>query len=84
VHLDALRGQGEVVPLDAVGGSMLLVRADRHRDGLVFPCWPYGEASARCRPEAAELETEGLGLLAHDMGVGAFGMPDLEVVHKRA
>src|SRR5439155_23477252 len=30
VHMDALRGQGDLVRLDAVGGTMLLVKADIH------------------------------------------------------
>ena len=34
-HMDHLRGRGRV-RLQSVGGTMLLVRADRHRDGLVF------------------------------------------------
>src|SRR5439155_13117162 len=36
-HLDDLRDEGDLVELDAVGGTILLVRADLHRDGLIFP-----------------------------------------------
>jgi hypothetical protein len=83
LHLDDLRSAGEIVELDAVGGTMLLVRADLHRDGLVFPCFPYGEPNPRIRPERGELETEGLGMMAHDMGHQAWGLPNLEIRHRR-
>ena len=83
-HLDDLRDEGELVELDAVGGTVLLVRADLHRDGLVFPAFPYGEANARIRPERGELETEGLGIMARDMGHVCWGRPHLEVLHRRA
>ena len=36
VHMDDLRGGPDLVRLDAVGGTMLLVRADAHRNGLVL------------------------------------------------
>ena len=83
LHLDDLRSEGEIVELDAVGGTMLLVRADLHRDGLVFPCFPYGEPNARIRPERGELETEGLGMMARDMGHQPWGLPHLEIRHRR-
>ncbi len=88
VHLDDLRGGPDLVRLDAVGGTVLLVRADVHREGLIFPAFPYGAASpAVRRPHplgrqiAGEIETEGLGLLAQDMGYQCWGMPNLEVLH---
>jgi hypothetical protein len=99
-HLDELRGRGDLVPLDAVGGTMLLVRADLHRDGLVFPPFPYGRPHPLSRREAfgstrtifsrrgpdvrGEIETEGLGLMASDMGAQCWGMPNLEILHKDA
>jgi ADP-heptose:LPS heptosyltransferase len=84
LHLDDLRETEELVRLDAVGGTMLLVRADLHRDGLVFPTFPYGAESPRVRwdrPVIGELETEGLGIMAHDMGYECWGMPHLEIRH---
>jgi hypothetical protein len=83
VHMDALRGQGVLVRLDAVGGTMLLVKADIHRDGLVFPGFPYGRANPLARPRG-ELDTEGLGIMARDMGHQCWGMPNLEIRHARA
>lgn len=95
-----LRGAGELVELDSVGGTMLLVRADLHREGLVFPPFPYGRMHPRARRAGGrllgwlpplvkllmqgELETEGFAMMAHDMGVGCWGMPQLEVRHKDA
>lgn len=84
--LQDFRGDGEPVALDAVGASVLLVRADRHRDGLIFPPFPYGRESAAMRPshpvwDSGEIESEGFGLLALDMGYQCWGLADLEVVH---
>lgn len=86
LHLDDLRTAGPLVELDAVGGTVLLVRADLHRDGLIFPPFPYGAANPRIRDRqpAGELETEGLGIMAHDMGYQCWGMPHLEVLHRNA
>ena len=83
LHLDDLRSEGDLVELDAVGGTMLLVRADLHRDGLVFPAFPYGLRNPRIRGEKGELETEALGMMAHDMGHRCWGMPNLEIRHGR-
>jgi glycosyltransferase involved in cell wall biosynthesis len=69
-YLDELRGQG-LVRVDSVGGTALLVRADLHRDGLTFPCFPYQQL----------IETEGLAAMARDMGTACWALPDLEVLH---
>lgn len=86
-HLSDLRGQG-IVRLQAVGGTMLLVRADRHRDGLVFPPFFYGARSRWVRDphpqrgrHVGEIETEGLAIMAKDMGIECWGLPDLEIRH---
>jgi hypothetical protein len=85
-----LRSEGEIAPIDAVGGTMLLVRADCHRDGLVFPPFAYGKRNSRIRPrgtspvvpgDEGEVETEGLGMLAADMNLQCWGLPNLEVIH---
>jgi hypothetical protein len=75
-----MRHEGELVELDALGGTMLLVRADVHREGLIFPPVPYGMRSPLAR-ERGELETEGMGILARDMGHRCWGMPRLEIKH---
>ena len=87
LHLHDLRAEGDLVPLDSVGGTMLLVRADVHRDGLVFPCFPYGLPNPKIRTNnywMGELETEGLGIMASDLGVQCWGMPNLEIRHDRS
>lgn len=90
VHLDDMRGDGFIVPLHAVGGTMLLVRADRHRDGLIWPAYRYGlpnplirtDPGRLGRPELGEIETEGLGMMAHDMGLTCWGLPEVEIRHR--
>ena len=59
------------VPLDGVGGTMLLLKADLHRHGLVFPPWSY----------RGYIETEGLAQMARDLGVVSWGLPWLEIIH---
>jgi hypothetical protein len=83
LHLEDMRGGPDLVPLDTVGGTMLLVLADAHRDGLNFPAYPFGRQNplVRAGVGGGEVETEGLGLMAHDMGYTCWGMPNLEIVH---
>lgn len=84
LHLHDLRAEGDLVRLDSVGGTMLLVKADVHRDGLIFPCFPYGLANPKIRTDnywLGEIETEGLGIMAMDLGVECWGMPNLEIKH---
>nr|RAV90628.1 hypothetical protein DBT45_10435 [Aerococcus tenax] len=84
LHMNDLKAEGELVRLDAVGGTMLMIRADRHRDGLIFPAFPYGRPNGRVRdPRIGEYETEGLGLMASDMGCQCWGLPFLEIKHYR-
>jgi peptide chain release factor subunit 1 len=85
-YLHDLRHEPQPVRLDAVGATVLLIRADRHRDGLVFPPFPYGRQNPRMRPYhevwgQGEIESEGLGMLAYDMGCQCWGVADLEVLH---
>jgi peptide chain release factor subunit 1 len=86
LHMDDMRGGPDLVRLDVVGGTALFVRADIHRDGLIFPCFPYGAANpAVRRPHPlhidGELETEGFGIMAMEMGHQCWGMPNLEILH---
>ncbi len=62
-----------LVKVDAVGGTMLLVNADLHRDGLNFPSFPYRHY----------IETEGLAMMAKDMGYSCWALRTLEIVHPR-
>ncbi len=85
-YMHDMRGGPSPVRLDSVGGTMLLVRADLHRDGLIFPAFRYGLESRlarKCHPVwgSGEIETEGLALMARDMGYQCWGLPDFEIVH---
>jgi hypothetical protein len=88
LRMDSLRGGPELVRLDAVGAAMLLVRADVHRQGLVFPPYLYGRESRFARNPSpftgrgvGEVESEALGLMAKDMGFECWGLPNLEILH---
>lgn len=70
LHLSDLRHLDKV-ELHGVGGTMLLVDASLHRAGLIFPEKPYKDL----------VETEGLGVLARDVGVPAVGLPKVEIFH---
>jgi len=87
LHMEDLRSEGDLVRLDAVGGTMLWVDADLHRDGLIFPAFPYGAGSRTIRRPSpfgvpGELDTEGFGVLATDMGQQCWGMPGLVIRHR--
>ncbi|MEU6867451.1 glycosyltransferase [Streptomyces sp. NPDC046876] len=69
-YLEELRGRG-LLRVDSVGGTTLLVRADLHRDGLIFPPFPYQHL----------IETEGFAAMARDMGSACWALTDLEVLH---
>lgn len=90
--MEDLRGRELLAPLDAVGGTMLFIRADLHRAGLIFPAAPYGDGNPRIRRvedgcfdpgNPGELETEGLGIMASDMNVQCWGLPELEILHRK-
>lgn len=89
LHMDAMRNGNELEQLDAVGGTMLMVRAECHRDGLMFPTFLYGKRNSKIRKrddiglpdDEGEIETEGFGILADDMGFECWGIPGLEVIH---
>jgi hypothetical protein len=83
-----LRGTQGPVRLDSVGGTMLLVRADLHREGLVFPPFRYGVKNSGIRDPhpvwgGGEIETEGLAMMARDMGYQCWGLPDFEIFHAK-
>ncbi|KAK3329413.1 Anp1-domain-containing protein [Apodospora peruviana] len=59
------------VPLDGVGGTALLVKADVHRDGAMFPAFPFYHL----------IETEGFAKMAKRLGWQATGLPNYKVYH---
>eukprot|EP00914_Ancora_sagittata_P026532 GHVO01052224.1.p1 GENE.GHVO01052224.1~~GHVO01052224.1.p1 ORF type:complete len:170 (-),score=14.54 GHVO01052224.1:178-687(-) len=64
--------EGSVVPLDGVGGCVLLVEGARHRDGLIFPPFIFDH----------HVETEGLAKMASQMNISIAGLPFVNTVHK--
>ncbi len=70
LYLEDLRSLPKV-RVDGLGATMLLVDGNLHRAGLVFPERPYRHL----------IETEGFAALAADLGVEAYGLPRLEILH---
>ncbi|ETO64546.1 hypothetical protein F444_17954 [Phytophthora nicotianae P1976] len=68
------------VPLDSVGGTMLYVRADIHRQGVMFPVH-YIIGSEWGREGYDGIETEGLCYSAHFLGYKCWGMPQDAIEH---
>ncbi|ORZ04955.1 Anp1-domain-containing protein [Absidia repens] len=60
-----------MVPLDAVGGTCTLVKAKVHRDGAIFPSFPFQH----------QVETEGMAKMAKALGYEIFGLPNYLVYH---
>lgn len=57
------------VQLDGVGGTALLVKAEVHRDGAMFPAFPFYHL----------VETEGFAKMARRLGYTCWGLPDYYV-----
>jgi mannan polymerase complexes MNN9 subunit len=57
------------MPLDGVGGTALLVKADVHRDGAMFPPFAFYNL----------IETEGFAKMAKRLGWSATGLPNYKV-----
>ncbi|KFA61470.1 hypothetical protein S40285_03409 [Stachybotrys chlorohalonatus IBT 40285] len=60
-----------VIPLDGVGGTALLVKADVHRDGAMFPPFAFYHL----------IETEGFAKMAKRLGWQPYGLPNYKVYH---
>ncbi|MCJ1233991.1 Golgi mannosyltransferase complex subunit [Varicellaria rhodocarpa] len=60
------RDQGKIVSLDGVGGTALLVKAEVHRDGAMFPPFAFYHL----------IETEGFAKMARRLGWGCWGLPN--------
>ncbi|PWY75114.1 alpha-1,6 mannosyltransferase subunit [Aspergillus heteromorphus CBS 117.55] len=57
--------------LDGVGGTALMVKADVHRDGAMFPAFPFYHL----------VETEGFAKMVKRLGYAVYGLPDYFVYH---
>ncbi|KAJ5493324.1 Mannan polymerase complex subunit MNN9 [Penicillium diatomitis] len=60
-----------MIELDGVGGTALMVKADVHRDGAMFPAFPFYHL----------VETEGFAKMAKRLGYTVAGLPDYFVYH---
>lgn len=60
------RDQKAEVQLDGVGGTALLVKAEVHRDGAMFPPFPFYHL----------IETEGFAKMARRLGWACWGLPN--------
>ena len=68
-HLAETDGQGNrrrIMPLDGVGGTALMVKAEVHRDGAMFPPFPFYHL----------VETEGFAKMARRLGWESWGLPN--------
>jgi len=57
--------------LDGVGGTALLVKAEVHRDGAMFPPFAFYHL----------IETEGFAKMAKRLQWSSFGLPNYKVYH---
>lgn len=60
------RDQRAIISLDGVGGTALLVKAEVHRDGAMFPPFPFYHL----------METEGFAKMAQRLGWSCWGLPN--------
>lgn len=60
------RDQKAIISLDGVGGTALLVKAEVHRDGAMFPPFAFYHL----------METEGFAKMARRLGWGCWGLPN--------
>ncbi|RLN86206.1 hypothetical protein BBJ28_00024839 [Nothophytophthora sp. Chile5] len=68
------------VPLDSVGGTMLYVNAEVHRQGVLFPVH-YLIGNEWTGEGYDGIETEGLCYAAHFLGFKCWGMPNDLIYH---
>lgn len=65
------QNKDEEIELDGIGGVSILVKADVHRSGINFPCYPFEN----------QAETEGFAKMAKRAGYGVYGLPNYVVWH---
>ncbi|ERF72771.1 Mannan polymerase complexes subunit MNN9 [Endocarpon pusillum Z07020] len=68
---DSRSDQRKIMPLDGVGGTALMVKAEVHRDGAMFPPFPFYHL----------VETEGFAKMARRLGWESWGLPNYFVYH---
>ncbi|WEW57311.1 Golgi mannosyltransferase complex subunit [Emydomyces testavorans] len=65
------RDINKIMELHGVGGTVLLVKAEVHRDGAMFPAFPFYHM----------VETEGFAKMARRLGWKCYGLPNYFVYH---
>ena len=60
------RDRKKIMPLDGVGGTALMVKAEVHRDGAMFPPFAFYHL----------METEGFAKMAQRLGWNCWGLPN--------
>ncbi|KAF2201995.1 hypothetical protein GQ43DRAFT_393054 [Delitschia confertaspora ATCC 74209] len=68
---DWRNNKDDEIELDGVGGVNIIVKADVHRSGINFPCYPFEN----------QAETEGFAKMAKRAGYGVYGLPNYVVWH---
>lgn len=68
---DPNKPKDQIMSLDGVGGAALLVKAEVHRDGAMFPPFPFYHL----------IETEGFARMAKRLGYQSYGLPNYLVYH---
>ncbi|CAO3594975.1 unnamed protein product [Absidia cylindrospora] len=64
-------GSDHLVPLDGIGASFTLVKANVHREGANFPSFAFQH----------QIDTEGFARMIQAMGYSIFGIPSYFVYH---
>ena len=70
-YLPDLASEGSLVRLDGVGACCLLVEANVHKQGAIFPFYIINN----------HIETEGFAQVAKLLGYQVYGMPRVHVIH---
>jgi mannan polymerase complexes MNN9 subunit len=68
---DGITDLMHTIPLDGVGGTCTLVKAQVHRDGAIFPPFPFQH----------QVETEGLAKMVKALGYEVWGLPNYLIFH---
>lgn len=71
LYYDANGSPSAEMALDGVGGGCTLVQADVHRDGAMFPSFPFYHL----------IETEGFAKMAKRLNYEVYGLPNYLVYH---
>jgi hypothetical protein len=79
-----MKDEGEFVEIDSVGGTVLYMKAEIFRVGVVFPPY-YAVGTDWDVPEGWDgIETEGICYIAKTMGFRCWGMPNEIIFHARS